>query len=50
VDNANTGALARQLTLVGMDDRDIARVFRTFNSAAEPFLSESVDHESQAQR
>jgi coenzyme F420-reducing hydrogenase gamma subunit len=33
----NTAALTRQLKILGMGDRDVGRVYRTFNAAAEAF-------------
>lgn len=40
----NTGAIARKFAVLGMAERDIARVFRTFNAAAEAFRRESEAH------
>ena len=40
----NTSAIAREFSALGMTERDIARVFRTFNAAAEPFRKESQAH------
>jgi sulfhydrogenase subunit delta len=40
----NTGAIAREFSALGMTERDIARVFRTFNAGAEPFRRESEVH------
>jgi coenzyme F420-reducing hydrogenase gamma subunit len=44
VDKGNTGALAREFARVGVSSRDIQRVYRTFNAAAEPFRRESEAH------
>ena len=40
----NTAAIAREYSALGMTERDIARVFRTFNAAAEAFHKESQAH------
>ena len=40
----NTAAIAREFFSLGMTERDIGRVFRTFNSAAEAFRKESEAH------
>lgn len=37
-------AVAREFTSLGMARGDIARVFRTFNAAAEAFREESKAH------
>ena len=37
-------AIAREFSSLGMTERDIARVFRTFNAAAEAFRKESEAH------
>jgi len=44
VDDANTGAIAREFASLGMVRRDIGRVFQTFNAAAEPFRREAEKH------
>jgi coenzyme F420-reducing hydrogenase gamma subunit len=44
MDQPNTGALAGEWTKLGAKPRDIQRVFRTFNAAAEPFRKESEAH------
>jgi sulfhydrogenase subunit delta len=49
-ENPNTASLAGQLQVLGMGEPDLARVFRTFYAAAEPFRAESVDHDPQAGR
>lgn len=41
MDSPNTAALAAQWKQLGASDRDIHRVFRTFNAAAEPFRKEA---------
>ena len=38
----NTASMARRLTVLGMPDADVARVFRTFNAASQPFLAAST--------
>jgi sulfhydrogenase subunit delta len=43
-ESPNTGAIAREFSSLGMMERDIARVFRTFNAAAEAFRKESEAH------
>jgi len=40
----NINSLARQLTSLGWDDRQIARAFLTFNSAAPEFAAAGKDH------
>jgi sulfhydrogenase subunit delta len=37
METPNTVSLTRQLRVLGMGDRGVERVFRTFNAAAEPF-------------
>jgi coenzyme F420-reducing hydrogenase gamma subunit len=44
METPNTAALARQWQALGATSRDIYRVFRTFNAAAEPFCKESEAH------
>jgi hypothetical protein len=44
MESPNTAALAREWQLLGASPRDLRRAFRTFNAAAEPFLSESRAH------
>jgi sulfhydrogenase subunit delta len=41
VEGANTAAIARQLSALGMGSRDIARLFQTFNAATEAFRKEA---------
>jgi coenzyme F420-reducing hydrogenase gamma subunit len=43
-ESPNTAAIAREFSALGMTERDIARVFRTFNAAAEAFHKESQAH------
>ena len=43
-ESPNTGAIAREFSSLGMTERAIARVFRTFNAAAEAFRKESEAH------
>jgi coenzyme F420-reducing hydrogenase gamma subunit len=41
----NTASLAHALSALGLGERDLLRVFRTFNAAAPPFRTESEAHE-----
>ena len=43
-ESPNTAAIAREFSSLGVAQRDIARVFRTFNAAAEAFRKESEAH------
>ena len=43
-ESPNTAAIAREFSALGMAQRDIARIFRTFNAAAEAFRKESEAH------
>ena len=43
-ETANTRSLARRLRELDMSERDVARVFRTFNAAAPAFAEESARH------
>jgi sulfhydrogenase subunit delta len=43
-DTTNTGSLSGRLTDLGMPERDLNRVFRTFNAAAPVFAEESARH------
>ena len=45
-DTPNTGSLASRLGLLGMDEAQVLRIFRTFNAGAEPFRRESELHDS----
>jgi len=44
MESPNTAALAREWQALGAAPRDLKRVFRSFNAAAKPFLSESEAH------
>ncbi len=44
MESPDTEALSAQLTSLGMSDRDLVRVYRTFNAAAEPFQTASEAH------
>ena len=44
VESPNTAAIAQEFSSLGMAEREIARVFRTFNAAAEAFRKESEAH------
>jgi hypothetical protein len=44
METPNTAALAREWQALGAKPRDIARVFSTFNAAAEAFRKESEAH------
>jgi sulfhydrogenase subunit delta len=44
METPNTGALAGRLQALGMPERDIGRVFRSFNAQAEPFRREGDRH------
>jgi coenzyme F420-reducing hydrogenase gamma subunit len=44
MESPDTDALGTQLTALGMSDRDLVRVYRTFNAAAEPFRTASEAH------
>ena len=44
METPKTAALAREWRALGATPRDLQRVFRTFNAAAEPFLKESEAH------
>jgi coenzyme F420-reducing hydrogenase gamma subunit len=43
-ESPNTAAIGREFSSLGMKERDIGRVFRTFNAAAEAFRKESEAH------
>jgi len=47
-DTTNTGSLSGRLVELGMPERDVHRVFRTFNAAAPAFAEESERHPSAA--
>lgn len=42
---ANTASMAHEWQALGATNRDLVRVFRTFNASAAPFLKESTAHE-----
>ncbi len=44
-DTPNTASIAGRLSLLGMSEPEVTRVFRTFNAASEAFLRESTRHE-----
>jgi sulfhydrogenase subunit delta len=43
-ESPNTAAIAREFSSLGIKERDIGRVFRTFNAVAEAFRKESEAH------
>ena len=45
-ESPNTESLAARLRGLGMSERDLVRVFRTFNAASEPFRRESEAHDA----
>ena len=47
-DTTNTGSLANRLRVLGMDESQVLRVFRTFNAGSEPFRRESEQHKEMA--
>jgi coenzyme F420-reducing hydrogenase gamma subunit len=44
MESPNTASLARQWQTLGAGRRELHRVFRSFNAAAEPFRKESEEH------
>ena len=44
-DTPNTASMADRLLAVGMDRKDVVRIYRTFNAASEPFRRESERQE-----
>ena len=44
-DTPNTVSIAHRLSVLGMSEPEVVRIFRTFNAAAEPFRQESERHE-----
>ena len=44
METPNTVSLSRQLETLGMDRRDLRRVYSTFNAYAEAFRKESKRH------
>jgi coenzyme F420-reducing hydrogenase gamma subunit len=49
-DTPNTTSLADRLRVLGMDESQVLRIFRTFNAGAEAFRAESERHESPEHR
>jgi sulfhydrogenase subunit delta len=47
-ETTNTASLSHRLVDLGMPERDVARVYRTFNAAAPAFAEESARHERSA--
>jgi coenzyme F420-reducing hydrogenase gamma subunit len=45
-DTPNTVSIASRLSVLGMSEPEVMRVFRTFNAASEPFRRESERHEA----
>ena len=45
-ETANAAALSRALAGLGMDERTLKRVYRTFNANADPFRKESERHDT----
>jgi coenzyme F420-reducing hydrogenase gamma subunit len=48
-DTPNTASLAQRLRVLGMDESQTMRLFRTFNAGAEAFRSESERHEGETE-
>ena len=46
METPNTISLSRRMKELGMDDRDLRRVYRTFNADAPEFREESKRHGS----
>ncbi len=46
MESPNTASLSRGLSGLGISERDIGRLYRTFNAAAEPFCAESAKHDN----
>ncbi len=42
----NTGSLSKRLADLGLSERGVSRIFRTFNSAATEFSKESLEHDA----
>jgi coenzyme F420-reducing hydrogenase gamma subunit len=42
----NTGSLSKRLADLGLSERGVSRMFRTFNSAATEFSKESLEHDA----
>jgi sulfhydrogenase subunit delta len=47
-DTPNTQSLAERLQVLGMDESQMMRIFRTFNAGAEVFRAESERHENES--
>ena len=45
MESPNSAALSARMWQLGSDERDIVRIYRTFNAAAEPFREASEAHE-----
>lgn len=45
MESPNMTALSHELSELGVGERDIVRLYRTFNAAAEPFSTESAKHD-----
>jgi coenzyme F420-reducing hydrogenase gamma subunit len=45
-DTTNTGSLSKRLADLGLSERGVSRMFRTFNSAATEFSKESLRHDA----
>jgi coenzyme F420-reducing hydrogenase gamma subunit len=45
METPNTPSLNRRMAQLGADERDLVRVYRTFNAGAEPFRAASESHE-----
>ena len=50
VDGANVKSVVERLRVIGMSEPDVSRIFRTFNSATEPFRTAGEAHDSQTRR
>ena len=46
METPNAPSLSRGLAGLGMDERALQRVYRTFNAGAEPFRKESERHDA----
>ena len=44
-DSPNMAALSGELQLLGVSERDLVRLYRSFNAEAEPFRAESMKHD-----
>jgi sulfhydrogenase subunit delta len=45
MESPNMAALSHELSGLGVGERDLVRLYRTFNAAAEPFSAESAKHD-----